>query len=326
MIGSRLIIPIRQCSVQLGVAFISGFSLLVAAFNLWLEKRRLPKSARNSFTIEPSRSLPAKESKITIVIATKNNARSIGQTMRNFENATVDKSLVEIVIVDVGSSDRTIDVAKASSGSIPVIFLKKVDDGKGRGSAINQGCTIASGNILLILRSDCLVPPRYDEIIRREFNDSNILFASFKLSTEKKASVSKSEPTGTWILTHYFNFRSSFLWFPSAMQGLILSSQTFKSHQFPDHVIMDDVALCLNIRSTCLLHNLKFKLLSLPISLSSNRWDEAGALTWILLDTIALFAFINLHLCPKSVYHLCHELLPQLREKYVNKNMSFERR
>lgn len=53
--------------------------------------------------------------------------------MRNFENATVDKSLVEIIIVDVGSSDRTIDVANASSGSIPVIFLRKTDDGKGRG-------------------------------------------------------------------------------------------------------------------------------------------------------------------------------------------------
>jgi glycosyltransferase involved in cell wall biosynthesis len=326
MIWSQFLIPVRQCSVQFGVALISGLSLIVAAFNFWVEKRQLCKTLKTSSNIEPSSALPMKEPRITIVIATKNEARSIGQTMRNFENTTVDKSLVEIIIVDVGSSDRTIDVAKASSGSIPVIFLKKIDDGKGRGSAINQGCTIASGNILLILGSDCLVPPRYDEIIRKEFNDSNTLFAAFKLSSDKKASLSKAEPTGTWILTQYFNFRSSLFWFPSAMQGLILSSQTFKSHQFPDHVIMDDVALCLDIRSTCLLFNLKFKLLSLSISLPSNRWDEAGALTWIVLDTIALFAFINLHLCPESVYHLCHEFLPQLREKITHKCVSFERR
>ena len=77
---------------------------------------------------------------------------------------------------------------------------------------------------------------------------------------------------------------------------------------------MDDVALCLDIRSTCLQLNLQFKLLSLPISLPSNRWDEAGALTYFVLDTIALFAFINLLLCPESDYHLCHEFLPQLKK------------
>lgn len=48
---------------------------------------------------------------------------NIGQTIRNLESTTTDKYRLEIIIVDVGSNDKTIEVAKASSGIIPIIFV-----------------------------------------------------------------------------------------------------------------------------------------------------------------------------------------------------------
>jgi glycosyltransferase involved in cell wall biosynthesis len=307
---------LRQVAVDFCIGCVVGISLLMAAINLWLEKRILEQRQDASHEILPMRRLVAEELRITVIIATKNESRTIGKTMRNFESTTVDKSRVEIIIVDVGSMDRTIEVAKASSGSIPVTYINKVDVGGGRGLAINAGYEKSSGDILLILRADSLVPPRYDETIRLEFSKSNLLFAAFKFAVDKRASFNQ----GLWVLAHYFNLRSSLFWFPSAIQGLALTSQAFEIHKFPDHVIMDDVAFYLNIRNTCLSYDLEFKLLNQPITSSSSRWENIGVLTWITLDSLAHYAYINLHMQPERVFYLCYDLLPHLIKNFFRRN------
>ena len=101
-----------------------------------------------------------RQSMISLIIATKNESRHIGKLLRNLEVSTVNKSQVEVIIIDVESKDNTIEVAKASSGAIPVRYIRKSDsDGGGRGTAFNDGYARSSGDMLLFLRADSLVPP-----------------------------------------------------------------------------------------------------------------------------------------------------------------------
>ena len=118
--------------------------------------------------------------KISIIIAVKNESRVIGKTLRNLESTTKRKNLCEIIIVDKGCVDNSIDVAKASSCCIKVTFIRSTD-GLGRGSALNAGASIATGNILLFLRSDCLVPDCFDEVCSLYSCHSICLTSAFML-------------------------------------------------------------------------------------------------------------------------------------------------
>ena len=300
----------RHLVIEVCVALVSFISLLLSAVNLFLI-RRIDKKFINAHDIEKPQL--ANAGKISVIIATKNESRFIGQTLRNLESTTADKSQVEIIIVDVGSMDSTIEVARASSGAIPVTFIKKRDNGLGgRGSAINDGFAKATGEFILILKADSLVPPRYDEVLRRELNNSKILFAAFRFSIDKKLSASIAEQPGLWILVLYFNLRSSLFWFPSAMQGLALTSHSFESHKFSDDLIMDDVSFYLNVRNNCLSDNLEFKLLDQSINCSPIRWEAVGVLTWLFLDSIAYFLYANLQFCPDTIYLICYDFMPRL--------------
>ena len=50
--------------------------------------------------------------RISVIIAIKNESRVIGKTLRNLEATTKCKNLCEIIIVDKGCVDNSIDVAK----------------------------------------------------------------------------------------------------------------------------------------------------------------------------------------------------------------------
>lgn len=301
---------LRNIVIEICVAFVSAISLSISAVNLLLIRRIHEKSVSGYDAPEPGFRF-SNAGRISVIIATKNESRHIGQTMRNLESNTADKSRVEIIIVDVGSIDSSIEVARASSGAIPVTFIKRRDVGfGGRGTAINDGFEKSSGEFILILKADSLVPPRYDEILRQELDKSNTVFAAFRFSIDRKSLTTVAEPSGLWILALYFNLRSSLFWFPSAMQGLALSAHSFESQKFSDDIIMDDISFSLNLRNICLSGNLEFKLLDESIKCSPMRWESVGVLTWLILDSMAYFLHANLQFCPDTIYLVCYDFMP----------------
>ena len=310
--SSSIASSLRGIIIEGCVAFVSAISLSISAVNLFLI-RRIDKKSVNGFDAPKPGLRFTNAGRISVIIATKNESRHIGQTMRNLESNTADKSRVEIIIVDVGSIDSTIEVARASSGAIPVTFIKKQNIGfGGRGTAINDGFAKSSGEFILILKADSLVPPRYDEIVRQELDKSNTVFAAFRFSIDRKLLNSVAEPPGLWILALYFNLRSSLFWFPSAMQGLALSAHSFEFQRFSDDIIMDDVSFSLNLRNICLSGNLEFKLFDESIKCSPMRWEAVGVLTWLILDSIAYFLYANLQFCPDTIYLVCYDIIPHL--------------
>jgi cellulose synthase/poly-beta-1,6-N-acetylglucosamine synthase-like glycosyltransferase len=77
----------------------------------WYEFRSLEKKAKNVQQNFPT-SKPASPERVSIIIAVKNEARYIGKTIRNLESTTFNKSKVEIILIDSGCSDNTVEVAK----------------------------------------------------------------------------------------------------------------------------------------------------------------------------------------------------------------------
>jgi glycosyltransferase involved in cell wall biosynthesis len=85
--------------------------------------------------------------KISIIIPTFNDERSIHATL---EDIYARHSPYEVIVVDGGSNDRTVYLAKE--------WTEVFKSQKGRAKQMNEGARCATGDVLLFLRADAKLP------------------------------------------------------------------------------------------------------------------------------------------------------------------------
>lgn len=96
----------------------------------------------------------AMNNSISIIIPTLNEAANIGKLIQHLQ-VHQDERLIEIIVVDGGSSDKTIAIA-ADLGADIVLCTHC-----GRAHQMNKGSKYAKGDILYFIHSDTLPPDSY---------------------------------------------------------------------------------------------------------------------------------------------------------------------
>lgn len=91
---------------------------------------------------------------ISIIIPVYNEADVLARNIVNIKKACADE-LVEIIVVDGGSIDDTVTVARTADALV-------VNSDNGRAKQMNHGATIAKGDILYFLHADSLPPMQFD--------------------------------------------------------------------------------------------------------------------------------------------------------------------
>jgi len=90
--------------------------------------------------------------KVSVVAPVLNNKKRITKFLEALLNQNYNKDLYEIIIIDNGSSDGTIDIIK----KFDVILLFEHEKLGSPYSARNRGIEKASGDIIALLDSDCI--------------------------------------------------------------------------------------------------------------------------------------------------------------------------
>jgi len=250
--------------------------------------------------------------KVAIIIAVKNEAKVIGKTIRNLESTTVDKSRCEIILVDAGCTDNTVDVAKASSCCIPIRIVKQKISYPGRGSALNAGFDQSTSDIVMFLRSDSLVPPGYDETLRREHSNSSTLLTAFKFKVDPDGVNNLIEPSGLKIIEIQVNFRSSFCCLPAGHQALAMRSVVYSENRYHNGEFLEDIELVSRIRELSLKGLGEIKVLDQKVLTSANRYIAVGIVKGILVEQfpIILFGFFGVR--TENYFEWCYVTLPKL--------------
>ncbi len=95
---------------------------------------------------------------LSVVIPSRDGAGRLAQTLASIARQAVSAP-VEVVVVDDGSSDATLEVARRAELPWGVTKLRRHDTGRGRAAACNTGLEVAESPVVLILDDDMTVEP-----------------------------------------------------------------------------------------------------------------------------------------------------------------------
>jgi rSAM/selenodomain-associated transferase 2 len=108
---------------------------------------------------------------ISIIIPALNEAQSIGETL---DAAARLKGDVEVIVVDGGSADETVEVARARGARV-------VTSARGRGAQMHAGAQAARGEVLWFLHADTLAPADAAECVARALLTPGAVGGNFRI-------------------------------------------------------------------------------------------------------------------------------------------------
>ena len=195
-------------------------------------------------------------SKISIIIPTINEASNLPLLLSDLSSIQKEG---EIIIVDSGSEDKTIDIANIYGAKV---FISRE---KNRGLQLNIGAANSKGDWLIFLHADTRLTHDWFKKINSflKGNKNSIYYFKFKINHKKIIYR---------VLEILVNFRSKFFKQPYGDQGLIIHRTTyFKNNGFSKIPLMEDVDFLRR------LNNKKdLKQLNTPIFISSRKWEKTN--------------------------------------------------
>lgn len=121
---------------------------------------------------------------ISIIIPILNEATVIGKLLQHLFDNTLNKATIEIIIVDGGSTDGSLEIINNMISSRIEKSQKDIEyaqpaitvlhSEKGRAKQMNYGAKKAKGKILYFLHADSFPPQHFDNLICLEVSKGNL--------------------------------------------------------------------------------------------------------------------------------------------------------
>jgi rSAM/selenodomain-associated transferase 2 len=196
---------------------------------------------------------------ISIIIPTLNEGDMIGELLGYLHHL---EHSVEIIVVDAGSSDDTIDRAKS--------MATIVHSPRGRGLQMNNGARFASGDILWFLHADCRPHPDSLRAMGEALTDPAIVGGAFEYNLD--------HPGFFFRLTEMAsNAKNHLLRLVYGDMGIFVRRTVFESlGGYKEIPVMEDMDFCKRLKRQGDIVILPYR-----INTSARRWMEEGIIkTW----------------------------------------------
>lgn len=193
---------------------------------------------------------------ISVIIPAFNEQHAL-QSLRQSIGPVSDS---EIIVVDGGSSDLSFDIA--------VTFAHKVlKCERGRGAQMNAGARVASGDVLLFLHADSVLPPDWYSLITEALENPSTAGGAFdlRLSGDRAAYL---------LIGRAASLRSRLTRTPLGDQGIFARKAVFADlGGYRAIPIMEDADFVRRLRA-------KGRLVFIPhpIKTSPRKWEQHGIL------------------------------------------------
>lgn len=206
---------------------------------------------------------------ISVIIPTLDEEARIGACLARLSGEDV----LETILADGGSRDRTVPIAREAG-------VRVATTSPGRGTQLNHGARTATGEILLFLHADTILPPGFPTLVREALARPGIVAGAFSFALD-------ATNAGLTVVAAMTNIRARLLQLPYGDQGIFVRKKLFdEMGGFADIPAMEDFELLRRLRR-------RGKILILPQAAitSARRWQCHGILRTFLVNQGMVLGF-----------------------------------
>ena len=181
---------------------------------------------------------------------------------------------VQVIVVDGGSTDQTVDVALTHGAEVVV-------SPPGRGIQMNAGAQAAHAAWLLFLHADTRLPFGYDRHVRSVLSSPHSSAGAFRMAFDRSSISLRLIEWGTYLRARYWHM-------PYGDQALFLRRETFdNAGRYPAVSAMEDYLLVLRLRRMG-----QVAVGSLPVLTSARTYLHHGPWHTVLLHQRMILTWV----------------------------------
>ena len=206
--------------------------------------------------------------KVSVIIPTLNEAEGIGKSIRSAREQEGDP---EIIVVDGGSTDGTIAIARR--------MARVLSSKPGRAIQMNFGAENCRGEVLLFLHGDCQLPAGALGLLREALGNPGVVGGTFTLKFDS--------PRFLLRLLSFFT-RFHFRYFHYGDQGIFVRRSIFEELEGLKEIpLMEDVDFLRRLGRRG-----RLALIQEPVLTSSRRFLRTGIMRQQILNALLVILFL----------------------------------
>lgn len=207
---------------------------------------------------------------VSVIVPALNEAQYIAETVRRAK----DDPRAEVIVVDGGSEDGTPEIAREAGATV---YAAR----RGRAAQMNFGSAKASGDVLLFVHADTLLPGGFVDSVQAALERRGVIAGAFHLQPEDPRFAMR------WI-AWWANRRARWFGMPYGDQGLFLRKDTFRElGGFRDLPIMEDFEIIRRLRRRG-----RIAIVPATVVTSTRRWRRVGPWRTVLYNQLAVAAYL----------------------------------
>ncbi len=216
-----------------------------------------------------------KKPAVSVILPVLREAGSINEVVAHIRAQDPDGS-AEIIVIDGDLTGSTINAALVNGLILAV-------SRQGRARQMNRGAEMASGDILLFLHSDTLLPAQALARINLAMKDEHIVGGAFELGIDSDRRIFR-------ITEWYVALRTRLTKMPFGDQAIFIRRDYFeKLGGYKDIPLMEDVELMARIKK----RGGRICVIPVKVMTSARRWEREGIVyctlrNWMLQILYAL--------------------------------------
>ncbi len=229
---------------------------------------------------------------LSVIIPTLNEAENIGPLIKRLKTCD-NGQLNEVIVVDAGSKDQTIEIAKK-------LGAKVVNSPtKGRAPQMNYGAKMAKGDILYFVHGDTIPPDCYMTSIQEALeNQYPIGCFRYQFKSDRKL-----------LKVNAFFTRFKMIWCRGGDQSLFIKKDIFEQMKGyrNDFMIMEDFEFIIRARKAY-----PFKIIQKDMLVSARKYDENSYLR-VQFANLIVFNMYRFGYSQEAMVNMYKKLLKQVK-------------
>ncbi|MHB8808799.1 MAG: TIGR04283 family arsenosugar biosynthesis glycosyltransferase [Desulfobulbaceae bacterium] len=181
---------------------------------------------------------------------------------------------LDIIIADGGSTDQTVACARRHG-------VRAVEAEAGRGSQLSCGAELASGEVLLFLHADTLLPDDFAAQVHAVMALPRTAAGAFRLRIDAKGAGYRCIEWGA-------NLRSRVLGMPYGDQAIFVRNAVLQqAGGIPRQPILEDLALIRRLKRLG-----RIRIAPAAVATSARRWQRLGVIRTTLRNQLLLLGAV----------------------------------